>query len=203
MALQASHTHASALLAVPHSAASRTSHPHLQLRRSRSLIAIVCHINQESSVPPLFSHYQHTGGPASTSCSLRVSNPAVACRSLHLLGRRGPNSVGPRRAKNLRFVGTWQSRWQCVPLAAVKQERLPPGQSCSIGSNDGGGGLDRFFSLITGFPFPIGPNFVRRTIRYEARPIRTPSCLYPEPSAFINSLHRGHARPLLNTSIRA
>lgn len=33
------------------------------------------------------------------------------------------------------------------------------------------GVLDRFYPNITGFPFPLGPLFSRKTIRYEVRPI--------------------------------
>lgn len=63
----------------------------------------------------------------------------------------------------------WERRQRrgLQPCAAVKQEQLPPGESRSSGG--GGGGLNRFFSNVTGFPFPIGPNFVRRTIRYEVK----------------------------------
>ena len=61
----------------------------------------------------------------------------------------------------------WERRRGQQTCAAVQQERLPPGESRRSGG--GGGGLDRFFSNVTGFPFPIGPNFVRRTIRFEVR----------------------------------
>ena len=178
MRLHASHAHASALLRAPNSAASRTSHQHQQLQASRYTPTNICHTSDQATliVPPLLSHFRHTRGPPSTNCS--VYGSAVACRCLHTHDHRSPPSLGLRRASKFQFRETLQRRGRCVPLAAVKQERLPPGQSSSVSSGDGGGGrLDRFFSSVTGFPFPIGPNFVRRTIRYEASPIRAPPCL--------------------------
>eukprot|EP00898_Chlorokybus_atmophyticus_P005419 jgi/Chlat1/5879/Chrsp4S06390 len=41
--------------------------------------------------------------------------------------------------------------------------------SSSSSSNAGGGVLSRFYLNVTGFPFPLGPFAVRRTIRYEIK----------------------------------
>ncbi len=32
---------------------------------------------------------------------------------------------------------------------------------------------DQFFAFITGFPFPLGPSFTRKTCRYEVGTSRT------------------------------
>lgn len=46
---------------------------------------------------------------------------------------------------------------------AVTAKDLRPGKTGS------GGASSRLYPAITGFPFPIGPTFARRTIRYEVR----------------------------------
>ena len=97
--------------------------------------------------------------PRPARVSRRRSHPSNPFGSLsrHSLGSAPCNQQRKPR---------WVQGWGLTPCAAVKQEQLQPGQSKS---SDSGGGLDRIFSNITGFPFPIGPNFVRRTIRFEVQ----------------------------------
>ena len=126
--------------------------------------------------PPLISRIRHSRELASSSCSLKGSGGSSRAHS------RGAG-ISPSLAKSLQLAGIRQCRrrsGQCTPLAAVKQERLPPGETSDIG--DSSGGFDQFFSSVTGFPFPIGPNFVRRTIRYEVHSKTKPSILVNDDS---------------------
>lgn len=172
MANNTCHPHAgplsSAFQAAPQSAAS---HPRRSRQPFRNQVA-AAHTHFPSSVePPLISRIRHSRELASTSCSLEGSSWSSRAHS------RGAG-ISPNLANSLELAGIRQCRrrsGRCTPLAAVKQERLPPGETSDIG--DSSGGFDQFFSSVTGFPFPIGPNFVRRTIRYEVHPKTKPSIL--------------------------
>lgn len=149
---------ASAPASPPHGSARRFAQPR-QSQRLGSIAPARCRAAPQRQPSPQ-SRASGSRAPPATASDLRH-----LCHSQHRFGSLSGHGLGSVHRAWQRHPRGGGTRSQ--PLAAVKQEQLPPGESRSSGGG-GGGGLDRFFSNITGFPFPIGPNFVRRTIRYEA-----------------------------------
>lgn len=81
-------------------------------------------------------------------------------------GSNGAQPTAPNRTVKMRKKADLE---QQQPAGTVKQRQKPgpKGGSRSEGSAAEGSGKGRWYSLVTGFPFPLGPFFTRQTVRTE------------------------------------
>ena len=125
-------------------------------------------------------------------------------------------SLGPSRwqpARHVPCASAFQEREKRTPKlgrGTVKQTptRRPPSPRRAEIAEDNVPWYKRAYINITGFPFPLGPLFSKRTIRYEVRRLSSActcgrlhksmlcACYHnPESRAFINSGHPSFCHP--------
>ena len=102
--------------------------------------------------------------------------PASTFRPSRRMGRGGAMSEGPTlrvpagaskaRTSSSKQTGGTSRQQPDVQLATTTTSKPRPTSKAS-----------QFYAFITGFPFPLGPLFQRKTCRYEVRPLAMPPCI--------------------------